>query len=90
MKWMSSKCKYRFLRSFLFLVQIVFFLSLSAQNEICQDGPSSSVKKLYDKGKNYKKYDYKHRVKYFKDAWELDEEGIPCMWELAKMSFRRR
>jgi len=90
MKWMSSKSKYRFLKYFLFLVHIVFFLSLSAQNEICQEGPSSSVKKLYEKGKNYKKYDYKHRVKYFKDALELDEECIPCIWELAKMSFRRR
>ena len=70
----------------------VFFFSMPflAQQEECDKSVSSSVKKLYEKGKNYKKYDYKHRVKFYKDAIEIDEESLPCIWELAKMSFRRK
>ena len=74
---------------------IIFFFSInwsffSQEEEVCQIEVSSGVKKLFDKGKNYKKYDYSHRVKYFKDALEIDEECLPCIWELGKMSFRRR
>ena len=60
-----------------------------AQDEDCDYTLYSTVKKLYEKGKNYKKYDYKHRVKFYKDAIELDEECLPCIWELAKMSYRK-
>ena len=49
-----------------------------------------SIEKIYLKAKNYKKYDYKNRVKYYKETLELEEDCIPCIWELAKMSFRRK
>ena len=60
-----------------------------AQQEICDEPLTGSVKN-YMKRENYKKYNYKQRVKFFKDALEIEEECVPCMWELAKMSFRRR
>lgn len=74
---------------------IILLLSInwvvfSQNDQVCQIEVSSSVKKLFDKGKNYKKYDYRHRVKYFKEALEIDEDCLPCIWELGKMSFRRR
>lgn len=74
---------------------IILLLSInwvvfSQKDQVCQIEVSSSVKKLFDKGKNYKKYDYRHRVKYFKEALEIDEECLPCIWELGKISFRRR
>jgi outer membrane protein OmpA-like peptidoglycan-associated protein len=77
------------------IVIIILFFSINSAVFTQDDQPclvevSSSVKKLFDKGKNYKKYDYRHRVKYFKDALEIDEECLPCIWELGKMSFRRR
>ena len=74
----------------IFLSGFFYSLNILSQGEMCDFSVPSSVKKLYEKGKNYKKYDYKHRVKYFKDAIETDEDCIPCIWELAKMSFRRR
>ena len=42
---------------------IIFFFSInwsffSQEQEVCQIEVSSGVKKLFDKGKNYKKYDY--------------------------------
>tara|TARA_Y100000385_G_C13107366_1_gene649072 strand:- start:4120 stop:6177 length:2058 start_codon:yes stop_codon:yes gene_type:complete len=67
-----------------------FYCNYSAQEEDCDYIIPSSIKKLYEKGKNYKKYDYKHRVKFYKDAIEIDEECLPCIWELAKMSFRKK
>ncbi|MBM77319.1 MAG: hypothetical protein CL846_02450 [Crocinitomicaceae bacterium] len=75
------------------VIFILFFTSyglLISQDQSCPDQVPSNVKKLFEKGKNYKKYDYKHRVKYFKDALEIDEECLPCIWELARMSFRRK
>lgn len=77
------------------ILLVILLLSIncsvfSQYDEPCEVEVPSSVKKLFDKGKNYKKYDYRHRVKYFKDALEIDEECLPCIWELGKMSFRRR
>lgn len=75
----------------IFFFSFLLFLSYSfSQESECDNSISSSIKKLYEKGKNYKKYDYKHRVKYYKDALEIEEECLPCIWELAKMSFRRK
>lgn len=88
MKW--KNINQYFLKLFTFALLILVSLSSYAQDEICDEPVSGNVKKLYEKGKNYKKYNYKQRVKFFKDALEIEEECIPCMWELAKMSFRRR
>ncbi|MEC7955218.1 MAG: OmpA family protein [Bacteroidota bacterium] len=88
MKW--KNINQYFLKLFTFALLILVSLSSYAQDEICDEPLSGNVKKLYEKGKNYKKYNYKQRVKFFKDALEIEEECIPCMWELAKMSFRRR
>ena len=74
-------------------IALFFFINygvFSQAEEQCETEISSSVKKLFEKGKNYKKYDYKHRVKYLKETLEIEEDCLPCIWELAKMSFRRR
>ena len=74
----------------LFTITLLILVSLAsyAQHEICDEPLTGSVKN-YEKG-NYKKYNYKQRVKFFKDALQIEEECVPCIWELAKMSFRRR
>ena len=88
MKWKNFNQHF----SKLFTITLLILVSLVsyAQHEICDEPLTGSVKKLYEKGKNYKKYNYKQRVKFFKDALQIEEECVPCMWELAKMSFRRR
>lgn len=72
--------------SFIFLILI----SLFSNAQDCNEEVSKSIEKIYAKAKNYKKYDYKNRVKYYKEALEIEEDCIPCIWELAKMSFRRK
>ncbi len=81
--------KNKIIYKLIFLVGFLFLFYNPVAQEDCDYSISSSVKKLYEKGKNYKKYDYKHRVKFYKDAIEIDEECLPCIWELAKMSFRK-
>jgi outer membrane protein OmpA-like peptidoglycan-associated protein/tetratricopeptide (TPR) repeat protein len=73
---------------FSFLLCLILH-SLSFSQE-CELEVPKSIEKIYLKGKNYKKYDYKNRVKFFKEALEIEEDCIPCIWELAKMSFRRK
>ena len=73
---------------------LLFFLSLSfltnAQEEgVCSDISNDKVLKLFEKAKNSKKYEYKERVSYFKEAIELDQECVQCMWELAKLTYRK-
>ena len=72
--------------SFIFLILI----SLFSNAQDCNEEVSKSIEKIYAKAKNYKKYDYKNRVKFYKEALEIEEDCIPCIWELAKMSFRRK
>ena len=69
-----------------------FFLKLFiiGQDLDCEVEVPKSIEKIYLKAKNYKKYDYKNRVKFYKETLELEEDCIPCIWELAKMSFRRK
>ena len=73
---------------FSFLLCLILH-SLSFSQE-CEVEVPKSIEKIYLKGKNYKKYDYKNRVKFFKEALEIEEDCVPCIWELAKMSFRRK
>lgn len=47
------------------------------------------VLKLYEKGLDKKKYAYKERIRHLKDALELDEDCSACMWEIAKLTYRR-
>ena len=58
---------------FLLLINSFFF----GQINECDNQVPSSIEKLYLKGKNYKKYDYKNRLKFLKDAIEIEEENIP-------------
>tara|TARA_Y100000589_G_scaffold331083_1_gene383166 strand:+ start:875 stop:2944 length:2070 start_codon:yes stop_codon:yes gene_type:complete len=78
------------IKLFSFAIFCMGYFNFFPQEMVCDKVVPSSVKKLYEKGKNYKKYDYKHRVKYYKDALEQEEDCLLCVWELAKMSFRRR
>ena len=78
-------------RYILSLLLFFFFkLFIIAQDLDCEVEVPKSIEKIYLKAKNYKKYDYKNRVKYYKETLELEEDCIPCIWELAKMSFRRK
>ena len=73
------------------IIALFFVLPLNAQEETpCVEITDSKVLKLFEKAKNSKKYNYKERVAYFKEAIELDEQQcIKCMWELAKLTYRR-
>ena len=73
------------------IIALLFVLPLNAQEETpCLEITDSKVLKLFEKAKNSKKYNYKERVAYFKEAIELDEQQcIKCMWELAKLTYRR-
>ncbi len=78
-------------RYILSLLLFFFFkLFIIGQDLDCEIEVPKSIEKIYLKAKNYKKYDYKNRVKYYKETLELEEDCIPCIWELAKMSFRRK
>mgnify|MGYP001216690393 FL=1 len=78
-------------RYILSLLLFFFFkLFIIGQDLDCEVEVPKSIEKIYLKAKNYKKYDYKNRVKYYKETLELEEDCIPCIWELAKMSFRRK
>lgn len=58
--------------------------------EACKTEPSDKkVLKLYEKGLDHKKYDYNTRMRALKDALELEEECSSCMWEIAKLTYRR-
>ena len=87
-------CKMK--RFFALMLLIISINNIYSQNEeseldICVDKISNTqIKKIYAKAKNYKKYDYSKRVSFFKQAIEIDEECILCIWELAKLSFRKR
>jgi len=73
------------------IISFLFFHgNFLAQESQCDEEIPSSVEKLYSKAKNYKKYDYKTRVKFLLETLSLEEECIPCIWELAKSSFRRK
>ena len=74
---------------FFSLIILILISSFSVAQD-CNVEVSKSIEKIYAKAKNYKKYDYKNRVKYYKEALEIEEDCIPCIWELAKMSFRRK
>jgi len=71
---------------------LFFFIGLFVfgQDLDCEVEVPKSIEKIYLKAKNYKKYDYKNRVKFFKETLELEEDCIPCIWGLAKMSFRKK
>ena len=75
---------------FLILAVLFFHGNLISQDSQCDEQIPPSVEKLYLKGRNYKKYDYKNRVKFLLETLELEEDCIPCIWELAKSSFRRK
>ena len=55
----------------------------------CTETPDSKVLKLLSKAKNSKKYEYKERVAFYKQAIEIDSQCVKCMWELGKLSFRK-
>ena len=78
----------RYILSLLLFFFFKFFIV--GQDLDCEVEVPKSIEKIYLKAKNYKKYDYKNRVKYYKETLELEEDCIPCIWELAKMSFRRK
>jgi len=82
---MSLKNRNTFFSFLLCLILHSFSFSQECELEV-----PKSIEKIYLKGKNYKKYDYKNRIKFFKEALEIEEDCIPCIWELAKMSFRRK
>ena len=55
----------------------------------CTETSDAKVLKLLSKAKNSKKYEYKQRVAFFKQAIEIDNQCVKCMWELGKLSFRK-
>ena len=55
-------------RYILSLLLFFFFkLFIIGQDLVCEVEVPKSIEKIYLKAKNYKKYDYKNRVKYYKE-----------------------
>ena len=75
---------------FLIFLFLVVYGNFIAQDFQCLEEIPTSIVKLYSKAKNYKKHDYKSRIKFLQQTLELEEECIPCIWELAKSSYRRK
>ena len=75
---------------YLIILFLFFYGNFLAQDSQCDEEIPSSVEKLFSKAKNYKKYDYKNRKKFLLETLNLEEECIPCIWELAKSSYRRK
>jgi len=84
--------------SYLFLLIFALFSSpLYSQDDeeeeedpACMQVPTDKkVLKLYEKGLDRKKYEYKERMRALKDALELDEECSACMWQIAKLTYQR-
>lgn len=81
-------------RFFVLLILLISIDSIYSQEDeeidICgNEITDAQVQKIYNKAKNYKKYDYSKRISFFKQSIEIDEECVLCMWELAKLSFRQ-
>jgi len=75
---------------FLFSLMLFCNLFFSQEDEPeCGEITDPKIQKLLDKAKNTKKYDYKERVAFYKEAIEEDEECISCMWDLAKLTYFR-
>ena len=55
---------------FLIFIFIYFYGNFLAQDSQCDDEIPSTVEKLFSKAKNYKKYDYKNRVKFLLETFE--------------------
>ena len=74
-----------------FLLIFVSCFSFSQDEESdCGLPDDKQVKKLYDNSFDSKKYkEYKKRYLFLKEAVEVDDECVPCYWELAKRSFKR-
>ena len=69
---------------------LFFYGNFLAQDSQCDEEIPSRVEKLFSKAKNYKKYDYTSRKKFLLETLNLEQECIPCIWELAKSSYRRK
>ena len=67
-----------------FILLLICNLFFSQEEEsICGDITDPKIQKLIEKAKNSKKYDYKERVAFYKEAIEYDDdECIQCMWNL--------
>ena len=85
--------KYSYLFLLIFTLLSTSFYSQDDEEEedpACMQVPSDKkVLKLYEKGMDRKKYSYKERMRALKDALELDEDCSACMWEIAKLTYRR-
>ena len=75
----------------IFLLSTTFLIYSFIAQEInpCTETSDAKLLKLLSKAKNSKKYEYKERVAFYKQAIEIDEQCVKCMWELGKLSFRK-
>ncbi len=74
----------------IFILLLICNMFYSQEEESkCGDVVNPKIQKLIDKAKNSKKYDYKERVAFYKEAIEDDEECISCIWNLAKLTYFR-
>jgi len=86
--------KYSYLFLLIFSLLSTSFYTQDDEEEnmapACMQVPTDKkVLKLYEKGLDKKKYAYKDRIRHLKDALELDEDCSACMWEIAKLTYRR-
>ena len=76
----------------LFLFSSVVTFAQDEEEEIdpnCIPPTEKSAVKKWDKAHDSKKYDYKERMRMYKDLLEEYKDNAAIMWEIAKMTFPR-
>lgn len=80
---------------YLLLLVTIPFVGFSQDDEEEEVDPNcippteKSAVKIWDKAHDKKKYDYKERMRFYKDLQEDYEDNAAIMWEIAKMTFPR-
>lgn len=72
---------------FAFLLPAFAGMVVNAQ-ESCDFEASSKVQKLLDKAGDKKKYKFEQRMGFLEDALDLEEDCLPCLYELGTASFK--
>ena len=76
-------------RVFVLMVLVVFCTAEKTYWQECGIELDAKAQKLLDKSQDKKKYKSAQRTQFLKDALELDENCLECMFQLGKKAYRR-
>ncbi len=71
------------------MVLVVFCTAEKTYGQECGIELDAKAQKLLDKSQDKKKYKSAQRTQFLKDALELDESCLECMFQLGKKAYRR-